>query len=148
MMTLTRKGEYAMRGMLYLAGLPESRIAFIAEIARATDVPVNFMAKIFQKFTKLGLVKSFRGVGGGFALARPAAGISMGEIVTAVEGPIMPNRCLSGKGACSRDRTCRVHVVWRRVQTAVVDILDSTTLADLAGTKRRAGSRKTNKAAG
>jgi len=131
-MELTRKGEYAIRGIIYLAGQPSGKMALISEIAESTDVPQTFLAKIFQSFAKQGLVNSYRGTGGGFTLSRPASQITLREIVEAVEGPILPNRCLIGRGACERDSICNVHPVWKRIQGEVVGILDSVTIADLA----------------
>jgi Rrf2 family protein len=90
------------------------------------------MAKILQAFAKQGVVRSSRGARGGFTLARPSSEITLREIVEAVEGPIVPNRCLIGKGACSREAACNVHPVWKAVQTQVVSILDCVTIADLA----------------
>ncbi len=132
MMELTRKGEYAIRGILYLAQQPPGKVSLISEIAEATGAPQTFLAKIFQSFAKLGLINSYRGTGGGFTLARPAADITMREVVEAVEGPIIPNRCLIGNGVCERGKECRVHPVWRKVQTQVVQILDSVTIEELA----------------
>ena len=131
MMELTRKGEYAIRGILYLAGLPRGKVALISEIAETAEVPKSFLSKIFQNFAKIGLVNSARGTGGGFTLARPPAQITLREVVEAVEGPIVPNRCLIGQGTCDKDATCSVHPVWRKVQTEVVAILDGITLEDL-----------------
>lgn len=131
-MELTRKGEYAIRGVVYLAQLPQGKVALISEIAAAVDVPQMFLAKILQSFAKIGIVNSFRGAGGGFMLGRPASQITLREVVEAVEGPIMPNRCLLGSGVCERDATCGVHPVWRQVQQRVVDVLDGVTIEDLA----------------
>ncbi|MCM0082008.1 Rrf2 family transcriptional regulator [Geomonas sp. Red32] len=132
MMELTRKGEYAIRGIIYLAQQPPGRVSLISEIAAAADVPQTFLAKIFQSFAKLGLVVSSRGTGGGFVLARPASAITMREVVEAVEGPILPNRCLLG-ASCERGTGhCLVHDVWRQVQTEVVNILDAVTIDTLA----------------
>ncbi|GFE58941.1 Rrf2 family transcriptional regulator [Geobacter sp. AOG1] len=132
MMELTRKGEYAIRGMIYLARQAPGKMALISEIAEATEVPPTFLAKIFQNFAKLGLVNSYRGTGGGFMLGRPASRITLREVVEAVEGPIIPNRCLMGSGACDFDKQCNVHPVWRRVQGQVVQILESVTIEELA----------------
>jgi Rrf2 family transcriptional regulator, iron-sulfur cluster assembly transcription factor len=132
MMELTRKGEYAMRGMIYLAGLPPAKTAFIGEIAEAAEAPRNFMSKIMQSLVKAGLVKSYRGAKGGFALAMPASDITMRHIVVASDGPILPNRCLLHRGACSRDAICAVHCVWQEVMSSVITILDRATLAKLA----------------
>lgn len=131
MMGLTRKGEYAIRGILYLARQPRGKVSLVEEIARASDVPKTFLAKILRDFVKVGLVASCRGTGGGFSLARPADCITLREVVESVEGPVVPNRCLLGAGTCDRDGTCRVHPVWKKVQDQIIFILDGVTIAEL-----------------
>jgi Rrf2 family transcriptional regulator, iron-sulfur cluster assembly transcription factor len=137
MMELTRKGEYAIRGIVYLAKQPAGKVILVSEVAEATGVSQTFLAKIFQSFAKLGLVNSFRGTGGGFLLGRPAAKITLRQVVEAVEGPIIPNRCLSGEGSCSREAECMVHPVWKKIQGEVAAILDAVTLEDLAKEKNQ-----------
>jgi Rrf2 family protein len=134
MRSISKKGDYAIRGMVYLASQLPGRVVLVSEIARAMDVPPFFLAKIFQQFTRLGLVKSFRGSGGGFLLGRPPEEITLCEIVEAVEGPIMPNRCVLSDGACNREKGCTVHPVWKKVEKSIVDILSGVTLKDLAKT--------------
>lgn len=131
-MELTRKGEYAIRGIVYLANLPPGEVALISEIAEKTGVPQTFLAKILQNFAKIGIVNSFRGTRGGFVLGRPASQITLREVVEAVEGPIMPNRCLVAESNCQFNKTCLVHPVWRDVQTKVVEILSGVTIEQLA----------------
>ncbi|HEY5995651.1 MAG TPA: Rrf2 family transcriptional regulator [Candidatus Deferrimicrobiaceae bacterium] len=131
-MELTRKGEYAIRGIVWLAQQPPGEMALLGDIAAGTEAPPAFMAKLMQSFAKQGVVHSSRGAKGGFTLARPAEAITLREIVEAVEGPIVPNRCLTGQGACGRDGLCNVHPVWKRVQAQVVSILDGVTIAELA----------------
>ena len=131
-MELTRKAEYAVRGMLYLAKLKEGQSAMIDEIAKAMQAPRTFLAKILQELALKGLIKSYKGQGGGFALARPAECITLGEIVEAIEGPIMPNTCLMGEGVCTFQKTCPVHPVWRRVQTVTKGILEEVSLKALS----------------
>ena len=133
MMGLTRKGEYAIRGMVFLARQPAGGMVLMPAIAAAAEAPASFLAKIFQAFAKGGLVISARGSGGGFTLARPAAEITLRQVVEVAEGPIMPNRCLSGAGSCSHGDRCKVHGVWRQVQQQVVSLLDQVTLAEIAG---------------
>lgn len=130
MMELTRKGEYAIRGIIYLAQQPAGQVALISEIAAAAEVPQSFLAKIFQSFAKLGLVHSSRGTGGGFTLARHPSAITLREVVEAVEGPILPNRCLLGP-PCERGGGCLVHGVWKEVQSKVVGILEEVTIESL-----------------
>jgi Rrf2 family protein len=132
MMELTRKGEYAIRGILYLAQQPPGKVSLLSDVADATDAPQTFLAKIFQSFAKLGIVNSYRGTGGGFVLARPASRITLREVVEAVEGPIVPNRCLINDNSCERGKECNVHPVWGKVQEQVVAILDGVTIEELA----------------
>jgi Rrf2 family protein len=131
MMELTRKGDYAIRGIVYLASQPPSKISLLSEIAAAVDVPQTFLAKIFQQFSKTGIVKSFRGTGGGFLLAGSPESITLLQVVEAVEGPILPNRCVLQPGECERDTFCTVHPIWHQVQQQVRGILKNVTLKDL-----------------
>ena len=133
MLHLTRKGDYAIRGMVYLAMKPMDRMSLISEMASAIDVSQTLLAKTFQNLSKVGLVKSYRGVGGGFMLGRPAEEISLLSIVEAVEGPIVLNRCLLRPGTCGRDAECTVHPVWREVQEKMRETLGNVTLKHLAG---------------
>ena len=133
MLHVTRKGDYAIRGMVYLAGRPEAEFAMLSEIAVAVDVPKALLAKIFQQFAKVGLVNSCRGAGGGFMLGRPAEKISLLEIIEAVEGPICLNWCLLAEGSCGRDSVCTVHPVWREVQESMRSVLGGVSLKHLAG---------------
>lgn len=132
MMELTRKGEYAIRGIVYLASRPTDQVCLLSDIAAAVDVPPTFLAKIFQQFSKIGLVKSYRGTGGGFILGRDPDKITLLDVVEAVEGPIIPNRCVISAGECPRDASCNVHPVWVRVQDQVRGILSNVTLEELA----------------
>lgn len=135
MMELTRKGEYAIRGIVYLAGKPIDKVCLLSDIAAAVNVPPTFLAKIFQQFSKIGLVKSFRGTGGGFMLGRPPESITLLEVVEAVEGPIIPNRCVVSPSDCERSVYCTVHPIWRRVQGEVRGVLEGVTLKELISEK-------------
>jgi Rrf2 family protein len=132
MMELTRKGEYAIRGIIYLARQEPGRISLISEIAEAVGAPQTFLAKIFQDFAKKGIVNSYRGTGGGFTLGRPASKITLRDVVEAVEGPILPNRCLIDEGGCELGENCQIHPVWRKVQHRIVEVLDGVTFEELA----------------
>jgi Rrf2 family transcriptional regulator, iron-sulfur cluster assembly transcription factor len=131
MMELTRKTEYAVRGMLYLGKHQEGQFAMLGDIAQAMDAPRSFLSKIFQCLAKKGLVKSGKGIRGGFVLARPPERITLCEIVEAMEGPIMPNKCLMVEGMCSFQEICTVHPVWRRLQAVTRGMLEEVTLKTL-----------------
>jgi Rrf2 family protein len=133
MLQITRRGDYAIRGMVYLASKPQDQMCLISEMAEAIGVSQALLAKVFQSFNKVGLVKSYRGLGGGFVLGRPADQISLLEIVEAVEGPIVLNRCLVRPGTCDRDAECTVHPVWQEVQEKMREMLGRVTLRQLPG---------------
>ena len=133
MLQISRKGDYAIRGMVYLASQPPDKISLLGDIAAEMEIPQTFLSKIFQQFNKFGLVKSYRGAGGGFQLGRPAGKITLLEIVEAVEGKIVPNRCIMAEGVCRRDVTCTVHPIWKDVQKNMRNILSKVTLKHLAG---------------
>lgn len=133
MLQITRRCDYAIRGMVYLASKPPNKVSMLNDIASATEVSQTFLAKIFQHFKRIGLVKSYRGAGGGFQLGRPADEITLLDIVEAVEGPIEPNRCIMAEGLCSRELICTVHPIWKEVQKKLKTVLRGVTLKHLAG---------------
>jgi Rrf2 family transcriptional regulator, iron-sulfur cluster assembly transcription factor len=135
-MKLTRGGEYAIRGVLYLALQEEGKVSMLSAIAKAQDVPPRFLAKIFQALAKGGVVKSHRGAKGGFSLARPAAEVTVKDVVEAVEGPVYLNVCLAAPGECERTDLCAVHPMWTEAQGKMMEVLGRTNFADLAKTER------------
>jgi Rrf2 family protein len=130
-MQLTRSGEYGLRGLLYLAKQPSEKVALVSEISREQNIPETFLAKIFQRLSKAGLLRSIRGANGGFSLGKPANEITMREIIEAIEGPIALNRCLLREGECEEQKVCPLHPIWEEVQQRFLEILDRTTMEDL-----------------
>jgi Rrf2 family protein len=131
-MQITRTGEYGLRGLLFLANQPPEKVVLISEISREQKIPEPFLAKIFQRLSKAGLLRSVRGANGGFSLGKPAREITMREIIEALEGPIVLNRCLRKEGECEEEKACPLHPVWEEVQQRFLEILDRTTMEDLA----------------
>lgn len=131
-MKLTRGGEYAIRGVLYLAQQNDGKVSMLSAIAKAQDVPPRFLAKIFQALAKAGVVKSHRGAKGGFSLARPASEVTVRDVIEAVEGPVYLNVCLVGPGECTRDTICPVHSVWEEAQEKMMSVLAKASFAELA----------------
>ena len=127
----SRQCEYALQAVVYLALRGDGEKTSIRDLTKRLDIPYHFLAKILQDLVKTGLIKSVRGTGGGFVLARQPEQITLREIVEAIEGPIMPNTCLMGEGVCSFQKTCTVHPVWRRLQSVTRGILEEVTLKTL-----------------
>lgn len=128
---LTRGGEYAVRAMAYLAGVPDGHVASLHEIGHAQDIPESFLAKILQSLVHAGLAESRRGARGGFALGRPARDISMRAVVEAVDGPIALNACVLYPDDCERSARCAMHDVWVEAQERMMAVLEAVTLESL-----------------
>jgi Rrf2 family protein len=131
-MQITRSGEYGLRGLVFLARQPSEKLVLVSEISRQQKIPGTFLAKIFQRLSKAGLLRSSRGSKGGFSLGRPADRITMREVIEAIEGPIALNRCLLREGQCEEEKVCSIHRVWEQAQRRFIEILDRTTMEDLA----------------
>ena len=129
---LTRGGEYAVRAMTYLARYPEGYVASLHDIGQAQDIPESFLAKILQSLVRGGLAVSQRGAHGGFALARPAAEITLRDVIEAVDGPVSLNQCVLWPEDCERSGDCEIHTVWVRAQAQLMDVLGTVTLRSLS----------------
>lgn len=115
-----------------MAQQPSERLVLVSEISRNQNIPETFLAKIFQRLSKAGLLRSSRGSKGGFSLGKPANEITMREVIEAIEGPIALNRCLRREGECEEEGVCPIHQVWEKAQERFLEILDRTTMEDLA----------------
>ena len=129
-MLVTRKTDYAFRCILYLAQANE-QIANVTEVSRMMHIPKTFLAKIFQKLVKAGLVESIRGMNGGFRLAKKPSDISLLDIMDAIQGPLCINVCAVDSRKCKRSATCAVHPVWVELRKDVNKRLQEQTVAQL-----------------
>jgi Rrf2 family iron-sulfur cluster assembly transcriptional regulator len=136
---LTSAADYAIRAMIHLACLPDGGVALRSEIAEAQYIPTSFMAKILRSLVRARILRSSRGVNGGFALARPAAEINMLEIVEAIEGPLALTDCVPNPSGCGWSVDCPASTVWAKVQNNVKGTLRESSLEDLVSTPRRNG---------
>jgi Rrf2 family protein len=126
-MEITQETDYAVRCILYLARCSGGNPVMIETIAAEMGIPRSFLAKILQRLAKAELVKSFRGVKGGFQLNRPPSKISLLHVLEAIEGPVTMNRCTIEPQRCDFSSTCTVHPVWQTLQRLVADYLAKTT---------------------
>ena len=134
-MQLTREGDYGIRSVLYLARQPYKKISFVTEISEEYKIPRSFLAKILQKLVKAKIVRSYRGVKGGFSLARQAKDISVLDVLEAIEGKLAMNLCLEDKRKCDFSRHCPIHTVWATAQAKVIEVLKKSNFDDLARQK-------------
>lgn len=137
-MQITREGDYGIRSVLYLACQPYKKISFVNEISEEFKIPRSFLAKILQKLVKVKIVRSYRGVKGGFSLARQARDICMLEVLEAIEGKMYLNLCLMDKKKCGFSKQCPVTEVWSHAQSKVVEVLKKANFEELARQKMQA----------
>lgn len=138
-MQITRAGEYGVLGLLNLVRRGSGATAMIDEVSREEAIPPSFLGKIFQSLARAGLVRSVRGAGGGFRLLRAAERISVLEVIEAVQGPIVLQRCLGETDDCSHLPACPLCGLLAEAQTQLRQTLARRSLADLAG-QRFAGN--------
>ena len=129
-MEITRESDYAIRCVLYLARR-KGTIAMVDEISREMCVPKSFLAKILQKLARSSIVKSHRGVKGGFELARYPREISLLDVIECVQGPVAMNICAVDKKACGMSASCVVHPVWVEARKQVENFLRRKSFASL-----------------
>jgi len=131
MLQVTRQTEYAIRGLQELGRRQSENPVQLKSIAKEGDVSEAFLAKIFQMLSQQDIVKSHRGVKGGFSLGRAPSGITLREIVEGCEGGIALNHCLRKVDPCKNAPDCEISKVWRQAQDALTSALNRTTLADI-----------------
>jgi Rrf2 family protein len=130
-MQITRETDYAMRCVLYLSGQPD-KIIMVDEIAREMATPKSFLAKILQRLVKAGVVRSFRGVKGGFQLNRAPGDISLLNVIEAIEGVVALNACALDSSVCEFSNTCGVHTVWVTLRIEFNELLRKHNFAEIA----------------
>jgi Rrf2 family protein len=131
---VSRKIDYGLRAMIFLASVADGSIVPFREIARAMHIPEDFLAKILKTLVDGRLVLSARGSHGGYQLARHSAEISFLQIIEAIEGPVQMNVCLadSGKESCGLSASCTMQSVWREGQDRMLEVYRASKLSDLA----------------
>jgi Rrf2 family transcriptional regulator, iron-sulfur cluster assembly transcription factor len=135
-MIFSSSTEYAIRGLSELAARNASGPVMLDELVGGTGLPRDFLAKIFQKLVRAGVLRSAKGRGGGFALARPQHEITLMEIVQALEGEQALDGCVIGLARCNDQMPCAQHDLYKPIRQRLKDYLRTTTLADMAASLR------------
>ena len=136
-MNFSRECEYAVRGMATLAGASPGQALTLQEVAAQDNLPPGFLSKIFQKLVRHGLIRSHRGLQRGYTLAHPAPEITLRQILEAIEGPDLFDRCVFSHRRCGEEGQCLIHPYWRRVRGDVTKLFQEVSLCDLAASARQ-----------
>jgi Rrf2 family iron-sulfur cluster assembly transcriptional regulator len=134
-MRLTTKGRFAVTAMLDLALHEIDKPVTLAGISERQGISLSYLEQLFSRLRRSGLVKSVRGPGGGYRIARKQAEISVSDIITAVDEQIDATQC-GGQENCHDERRCMTHDLWASLNDKILEFLSGVSLADLVTSQR------------
>ncbi|UCD16612.1 MAG: Rrf2 family transcriptional regulator [Candidatus Zixiibacteriota bacterium] len=135
-MQFTKAEEYGVLGVIYLAEQGDNRIIPLSEVAESQGVPEKFLAKIFQNLTKASIVRSHRGIKGGFSLGKNPVKVTAREVIEAIQGPYNLIRCIGDPASCVKHPTCPVRFIIELAERSLLEVFEKYTIADLIGWKQ------------
>lgn len=134
MLRLTKKADYGLMALKYLAEHPETPSQSAKDIAEAYGIPPQLLAKILQRLTKVGLLRSHAGINGGYSLSRDASTITAFEVIRAIDGPLFITSCGPATGSarsCDLLDSCTIKEPLAKVNDTISDVLKGIRIADL-----------------
>lgn len=144
-MKISTKGKYGLRAMIDLAQYSEQEAVSISSIAQRQKISESYLEQLVAKLRKAGLVVSIRGAAGGYRLARPAAGISVGDVLRALEGDVRAVICTAQtEEGCEGEELCVTKYVWQRINESIEKTVDEMMLDQLVAESRKAQEKAKN----
>ena len=141
-MKLTTRGQYGTRALLEMALHQGEGPILLRDIAERQDISLSYLEHLITPLIAAGLVTSTRGPRGGVSLARPAKDIKLSEVIQLLEGQITLVECAGNPDVCHRSELCATRDIWSEMKRAMMSVLESTTLQDLAGRQRNKEDRQ------
>ena len=132
MLRLSKKADYALLSMRHLAAHHDRGAMSSRELAETYDIPTELLAKVLQKLVRGRLLVSVQGIKGGYALARPAALISVADVIQSVDGPLTVTACSDTDHSCDQYSKCNIRDPLHRIKDRIVAALAATSVAELA----------------
>ncbi len=129
-MKITKMGEYGLLGLIHMVN-HDKKIVLVKEVSEELGLPQKFMAKIFQKMAKKGILASFKGKKGGFSLNLPPEEITLLSVIKAIQGPPFIMWCSAEDAECERPGKCTLKSVFRHAQGLLDDYFNNITLKEL-----------------
>lgn len=132
-MRITQEADYGLRVVLYLSKLGYGEKIEAKVISEQESIPLRFLLKLLRKLTHTGIIKSYRGVNGGYALNKLPEDITLKNVIEAIDGPICVNRCMEDPSFCNANKVgkCLVHKALNKVQKSLQEELESITFKDM-----------------
>lgn len=145
-MKISTKGRYAVMAMHDVATQPGNFPVSLANIALRQNISLRYLEQLFVRLRRAGVVKSIRGPGGGYLLARPSSQINLKQILQAVDESLSPVDCVEENipvVCCDHIDTCVTRIIWQRLGSRIAEVLASITLEDLCQEGQRLQGAKT-----
>jgi Rrf2 family protein len=132
MLRLSKKADYALLALRHMAGRPDRGAVSARELSEAYDLPPELLAKVLQKLVRGRLLTSVQGIRGGYGLARPAEGISVADVIQAIDGPLTVTACSETNHSCEQYSKCNIRDPLWQIKDRIVSALAATSIAHLA----------------
>jgi Rrf2 family protein len=132
MLRLSKKADYALMAMKHLALLADTGSASAREIAEQYDIPVELLAKVLQRLARQGILTSHQGTRGGYRLARGPGGISVADVIQAIDGPLTVTACSTDDDMCDQYAKCSVRDPLWRIKDRILTALATFTILEMA----------------
>lgn len=132
MLRLSKRADYALIAMRHLALNADRGWASAREIAEAYHVPLELLAKVLQRLVRKGLLASHQGIHGGYELARPAATISVAQVIEAIDGPLTMTACSEADDSCDQFAHCNIRDPLWRIKDRIVEALATCSVQEMA----------------
>ena len=143
-MKISTKGRYGLRAFIDLARYSTEEPISISSISARQDISERYLEQLMALLKKAGLVKSIRGAGGGYVLARDASEISVGEVLRALEGSLEPVTCAAfhPEESCNVQDGCVAKYVWQKINESVTNTVEGIMIDTLVEESRSAGKEE------
>lgn len=125
---------YGIRALAYLARQPEPGLCGLQEIASHENIPPVYLRKVLGELRRHRLLRSVKGIHGGYELARPPQNITLWEVFRVLEPDPYLDGCILGRGQCNGLASCALHEDWQRLRKEIVDLLQKKTISEIAAT--------------
>lgn len=130
-MKLSTKGRYGLKAMFELSLNQHNGPVSLKIIAKKQNISDQYLEQIFSSLKKSGLVKSVRGAQGGYLLTKEPVNITVGEILTVLEGPVSLSDCVLDEDVCENSNVCVTKIVWEKLKKGIEEVINSITLQDM-----------------
>lgn len=132
MLRLSKKADYALMALSYMAAPGQRATISAREVAERHDIPQELLAKVLQRLARRGVLTSVQGMNGGYQLARAPHQISVANVVEAIDGPLTLTACADSASDCEQFEKCGIRDPLHRIRERIASALETCSIADLA----------------